>query len=198
MNYLRLPIGYSDFATVVREKMNFVDKTLFIKEVFDSTSQVSIITRPRRFGKTFNLTMLRHFLAETVYGQPTKGLFDNLKIASLGDAYMRHQGQYPVIYISFKDIKDSNFDTACELLCLLMQDLYKEHAYLLSSLHISDWDKKSYQIILETNCSPGHFAQSLKLLAQCLYQHHGKKPWLLIDEYDTPIQSAYLRVTMKT
>lgn len=188
---MRLPIGYSDFGAIVRGNMTFVDKTLFIKEIFDSTPQVSVIVRPRRFGKTLNLSMLQHFLAATVYGQPSKGLFDQLKIAALGETYMQYQGQFPVIYISFKDIKDLNFAAAYEALCLLMRTVFSEHYYLLSSSHLNAIDKDFCQTILEGHPSVAHFSQSLKILTKCLYEHHGKKPWLLIDEYDTPIQASY-------
>lgn len=95
-----LPVGYSCFSDLIRHQLDFIDKTLFIKEIFDNTgTQVSVITRPRRFGKTLNLSMLHCFLAAEVNLKPTQGLFDGLKIAQVGDHYMQHQGEYPVIYI---------------------------------------------------------------------------------------------------
>ena len=105
---MKLPVGYDNFKMVIDKRLDIVDKSLFIKEILDDNSiQAVVITRPRRFGKTLNLSMLHHFLAAEVNGQSTKGLFDGLKIATLGDEYMRHQGQYPVIFITFKDVKDA-------------------------------------------------------------------------------------------
>lgn len=99
-----LPIGYDRFGKVIENKLDFVDKSLFIKNILDDSAEVVVITRPRRFGKTFNLTMLHHFLAAEVYGLKTKGLFDQLKIAKAGNKYIEQQGKYPVIFITFKDV----------------------------------------------------------------------------------------------
>src|SRR6202044_4174648 len=101
---MKLPLGYDNFKDIIDKKLNIVDKTLLIKEILDDNEiQLAVIIRPRRFGKTLNLSMLQYFFASEAYGQSTKGLFDGLKIAALGDAYMRHQGQYPVVFITFKD-----------------------------------------------------------------------------------------------
>src|SRR5690348_4901705 len=101
-----LPIGYDHFGKIRQKNLDFVDKSLFIQEMLDDkVTEVSVITRPRRFGKTFNLSMLHHFLAPEVNGESTQGLFEGLKIAELGEPYMQHHGKYPVIFISFKDIK---------------------------------------------------------------------------------------------
>lgn len=91
---MALPIGYDDFGKIRQKHLNFVDKSLFIQEVLDDISEVAVITRPRRFGKTLNLSMLHHFLAPQVNGQSTEGLFDDLKISELGEAYKQHQGKY--------------------------------------------------------------------------------------------------------
>jgi predicted AAA-ATPase len=104
-NLMQLPIGYGDFDEIVRSKFDFVDKSLFIKEILDNAvTQVILITRPRRFGKTLNLSMLHCFLAAEVNRQSTQNLFNGLKIAEQGEQYWQHQGKYPVIFISFKDI----------------------------------------------------------------------------------------------
>ena len=121
---MRWPIGGSDFAEMVDKRLDFVDKTLFIKEVFDNPGvEVTVITRPRRFGKTLNLSMLRCFLAAEVYGRTTQHLFKSLKIAGLGDEYMRYQGKYPVIFISFKDVKDSDYERTYANLCHLLSSI---------------------------------------------------------------------------
>src|ERR1700722_13720602 len=123
---MRLPLGYDNFKEIIDKQLNFVDKSLFIQEILDDEpTQVVVITRPRRFGKTLNLSMLHHFLAAQAYGQSTQGLFTGLKISELGDKYMRHQGKYPVIFVTFKDVKDHGFERAMEKLALLMMKVYK-------------------------------------------------------------------------
>lgn len=189
-----LPIGYDDFGEIRQNHLDFVDKSLFIQEVMDDkVTKVAVITRPRRFGKTLNFSMLHHFLAPEVYGQSTQGLFDGLKIAALGEAYMQHQGKYPVIFISFKDIKETDYKAAYSSLCALLSDLYTQHYYLLLKdglLH--DHEKKTYQEILEQRAGEANVKLALKQLTAYLFRHHQTKPWLLMDEYDTPIQAAYV------
>src|SRR5271155_825039 len=108
---LHLPLGHDNFKELIDNQLDFVDKSLLIKEILDDrATKAAVITRPRRFGKTLNLSMLHHFLAAEVNGQSTKGLFAGLKIALLGDETMRHQGQYPVIFITFKGVKDGGFE----------------------------------------------------------------------------------------
>src|SRR5271168_1461604 len=108
---MSLIVGFDDFGKVVTEQLGFIDKSLFIKEIFDNSRiEVSVIVRPRRFGKTLNMSMLRRFLASEVNSLKTQGIFDNLKIAQQGDAYMQHQGKYPVIFISFKSLKEPRFE----------------------------------------------------------------------------------------
>src|SRR5262245_23521726 len=115
---IQLPIGYDDFAAIIDNKLDFVDKTLFIQEILDEIiTQVILITGPRRFGKTLNLSMLHYFLTAETYGCKTKGLFDGLKIAALGEQYMQHQGKYPVIFMTLKDAKDHSLEAATENLC---------------------------------------------------------------------------------
>src|ERR1700738_3014011 len=112
---MQLPIGYDNFAEIIDKKLDFVDKTLFIRDILDEIStKVIVITRPRRFGKTLNLSMLQYFFAEEAYMRKTQGLFDNLKIAALGEEYMQHQGKYPVIFITLKDVRDRSFKHTVE------------------------------------------------------------------------------------
>ncbi len=98
MNIMQLPIGYDDFGKVIEKGLNYIDKSLFIKEILDDiNTEAIVITRPRRFGKTFNLSMLHYFLAAEVHGKSTKNLFNQLEIAKCDEKYMQHQGKYPVI-----------------------------------------------------------------------------------------------------
>jgi Predicted AAA-ATPase len=118
---MRLPVGYDNFSKIVDEKLDFVDKTLLIRDVLDDVSEVIVITRPRRFGKTLNLSMLQYFFAAEAYGRKTQGLFDGLKITALGEEYMQHQGKYPVIFITLKDVKNHSAEVAVEHLAELIR-----------------------------------------------------------------------------
>jgi len=189
-----LPIGYDNFRKVFEQKLDFVDKSLFIKELIDDrATEVAVFTRPRRFGKTFNLSMLHCFFSATVWDQPTQGMFDRLKIAALGEEYMQHQGQYPVVFITFKDVKDHGYEIAYKKMCALVKEVYQEHRYLLTSPCLYDEDKKEYEIILQhESLDEVVLSNSLKKLTKYLYQHYRVRPWLLVDEYDTPIQAAYV------
>ena len=190
---MQLPIGYDDFGKILDHQLDFIDKTLFIKEVFDyKNTEAILITRPRRFGKTLNLSMLQYFLASEVIGKPTQGLFDTLKIAQCNGSYMQYQGKYPVISITFKDIKSRCFEDAYSKLYELIREVYDAHSYLDGSEKLSKNQKRLYESIINGNADQAKLENSLKILVECLYAHHGVKPWLLIDEYDTPIQSAHL------
>src|SRR5437868_2900020 len=109
MPVLNLPIGADQFGKIIRKKLDVVDKSLFIQEVIDDPSEVILITRPRRFGKTLNLSMLQHFFAKEVGGKSTEDLFDGLQIMQAGEGYLHHHRKYPVIFISFKEVKNDNF-----------------------------------------------------------------------------------------
>ena len=111
MPTLALPIGYDDFGSILDNKCTIVDKSLFIKDVIEDLTQVILITRPRRFGKTLNLSLLRYFFAGDVIGRPTQGLFDSLKIGQYPEL-MAHQGKYPVIALTFKDLKKQDYPRA--------------------------------------------------------------------------------------
>jgi hypothetical protein len=190
---MRLPLGYENFKELIDHRFNFVDKSLLIKEILDDDiTKVVLITRPRRFGKTLNLSMLHHFLASEVNGQSTTGLFTGLKITAAGEEYIRHQGKYPVIFITFKEIEDHTFEHILENMQLLMARVYEEHHYLLSSPKLSETNKIFYETVLKGQANEALLKVAILNLTGYLYQHHGVKPWVLIDEYDKPIQSAYL------
>ncbi len=191
---MKLPIGYDNFRSIIEKNLTFVDKSLFIKDFIDDEgTQVALITRPRRFGKTLNLSMLHHFFAAEVHGKPTNGLFKGLKIMEQGDLYGQHQGKYPVVFMSFKDIKQASFENAFIKFKELFFDVYKEYSYLLDSNKLIDSQKHFFELILNQTISPPQLESALKFITECLYQHHeGIKPLLLIDEYDTPVQAAYI------
>ncbi len=190
---MQLPIGYDNFGEVIDKKLNFVDKSLFIKEILDDeNTKAVVIMRPRRFGKTFNLSILHYFLAEKVYGKFTKDIFNKLAIFKCGDEYTQHQGKYPVISITFKDIKEATYESAYADLLKLMSRVYFEHINLLESNKLINYQKRAYELILEERATESSIKTSLFDLTQYIYQHYNIKPWLLIDEYDTPIQAAYV------
>lgn len=182
-----------DFGKILEGKFDFVDKSLLIPQVIDGP-EVILLTRPRRFGKTLNMSMLRYFFAQEVFGLPTKGLFDQLKIAQVDSATIhQHQGKYPVIFLTFKDIKEASFKLAYEKISELIVSMYGEFLYLENSDFVLDYQKDFFKAILKKKASQAQLENSLKVLSECLFRHHGKKPIILIDEYDTPIQSSYLQ-----
>lgn len=190
---MKFPIGYDDFGKVLEKDLTFVDKTLLIKSMLDDwQTEVSVILRPRRFGKTFNLSMLRYFFADEVYGRKTKGMFDNLKIAQLGDTYMQHQGKYPVVAVTFKDIKAAGFASARLHFSKVFNSLYQENITLLNSDKLTEFDKQYFTKIIKEEGTDTDLQSALQNLMRFLYQHHGIKPYLLIDEYDTPILASYI------
>lgn len=188
-----LILGLDNFGSAVTKKLNFVDKSLFIKAILDDAAvDVPVIIRPRRFGKTFNLSLLHHFLAAEVNGLSTQGLFDGLKITKAGDAYMQHQGKYPVIFITFKNVKHDTYDKTYGSFAGLISSIYDQYRVLLSSPALYDDEKEVFEDILKQRASTQNLILSLINLCKYLYRHYKVKPWLLIDEYDTPIQAGYL------
>ncbi len=192
----KIPIGVDDFEKLVNPKNNFlfVDKSLFIKELLDKGVEVSLIIRPRRWGKTLNMSMLRYFFASQVNGYSTQGIFDHLKIADQdkGTYIRRYQGKSPVIFISFKNIKQSSWVLFLAKLSDLLASTYREFSrMLLESDKLSDDQKNSYQMILDRKADQSQLENSLKFLSECLYAHYGQKVIILIDEYDTPLNAVY-------
>lgn len=192
------PIGVSNFREMIETRdaqgnpFLFVDKSLFIKEVLDDLSKVRLITRPRRFGKTLNMSMLHHFFANEVDHKPTKALFDNLKITKYPEYIEKHQGKYPVINLTFKDIKSASFEAAHADFFEVIRSAYLEHEQeVLSSPMLGERDKNDFRLFLDRETSDSAIRSSLKNLTFFLSRCYGIKPIVLIDEYDTPIQTAY-------
>lgn len=186
---MRLPIGYSDFKKIVDEEFDFVDKSFLIREVIND-AEVILITRPRRFGKTLNMSMLRYFFELTT---EATHLFKNLKIASEKDLFLKHQGQYPVIYLTFKDVKEHSYQAAYKKILHIIGNVYDEFSkVLLNSDKLTEFQKNNINSILAKQASQAEVEDSLRMLSKFLYDHYGRKVCILIDEYDTPIQSGYL------
>jgi len=184
----RIVLGTSDFKTFITENFYFVDKSLLIKDVVQG-STVLLFPRPRRFGKTLNLTMLKYFYDME---EDNAHLFSHLKISN-EKAIMQKQGKHPVIYITLKDVKNNNWKACYEGMAAIIAQLYSEFRYLLDSETIDELDKASMQRILNETAKESDNTGSLKRLSRLLYQHHKAKPVILIDEYDTPIHTGYER-----
>jgi hypothetical protein len=191
----KIYIGSSNFEKIITGNGLFVDKSLFIKEIIEDTSDVILITRPRRFGKTLNMSMLHHFFAAKIGFIETQGLFDHLAIAREDNGFYlkEYQGKYPVIFVSFKDIKARDYQTALEHLSLLCRDLFRAHYYLLESEQLSSIDKEIFRNYLRFEIlSASEIDVSLKRLSELFYKHYQQKVVILIDEYDTPLNAAYV------
>ena len=183
-----LPVGLSDFKTA-SSSYYYVDKTLLIKDFLDTKPMVSLFTRPRRFGKTLNMDMLRLFFEKS--SEDTSQYFRDKKIWQCGDTYTCHQGQYPVIFLSFKDVKCQSWeDTFLKIRNLISLEFIR-HGELESSPSLSEYEKKRYQLFASNQVGQVDCQMGLQLLSLLLHKHYGKKCIIIIDEYDTPIQQGH-------
>ena len=187
-----MPIGVDDFREIVTKKYCFVDKTRFIKEILDGHSKVTLITRPRRFGKTLNLSMLRYFFTME-NREKTRGLFVGLDIERAGDRYMAEQGSRPVVFLTLKGAQARDYDGMIVKLSELLRQVYDRVLYLQDSEAISLQDKEYFKSVLNTECPPDKLQFALANLTKFLQKHHGREAVLLLDEYDAPIISAWER-----
>ncbi|WP_162789908.1 AAA family ATPase [Cardinium endosymbiont of Sogatella furcifera] len=189
----KLPIGVSNFQELVRGDYLFCDKTAMLSEFLSKGDKVTLIARPRRWGKTLNMSMLQHFFSAEVSGVSTKGLFDDLAISKLdgGNHIDQHQGKYPVIMLSFKDVNADSFQGAYNAVYELISTLYESYTYLFNSDKVNKIQLNKLYKIVNNKANQQQLESSLELLSKCLYQHHGQKVYILIDEYDTPLNKAY-------
>ena len=186
---LPLPVGTTDFKRICQENY-YVDKTLLIKDLLDEKVSNILFTRPRRFGKTLNMDMLRTFFEKT--DADTSSYFKDKAIWQQGESYRQQQGQYPVIFLSLKDIKAQDWETAYELLKMIISSEYSRHMDLQPGNEISQQDKDFYEKIVNKNANKADYMLSLQILSRMLYQHYKKAPVIIIDEYDTPIQEGFV------
>ena len=187
---LPLPIGISNFIETV-EHYYYVDKTLMIRDILDARPKVSLFTRPRRFGKTLNMDMVRTFFEKT--GKDTSVYFKDKNIWACGERYTSHQGQYPVIFMTFKDVKFSSWEDTLNEIKQVIKNEFSRHIELQTSDKLSSFEKDYYDGILTDRLPESNWTSALGMLSQCLNKHHGKAPIIIIDEYDTPIQQGHLR-----
>ena len=182
-----VPLGVSDFGKMLRGNYLFVDTTPFIGEIFREGSEVVLITRPRRFGKTLNMTMLHEFFDNR---KNTRALFEGLKITR-DERVMQEINQHPTIFITFKNCKGKTWENTAILLRNTIIQLYQQHRYLLDSPHVYPEDRDFFMEILRKEADIAEYMLALEKLTQMLSQHHQKKVLVLIDEYDVPIQSGW-------
>ena len=180
-----VPVGIEDFKELIQDEYYYVDKTLLIDEMLMNKSKVTLFTRPRRFGKTLNMSMLRYFF-DVKDKEENKKLFENLKVSD--SEYMSEQGKYPVIFISLKDLKGDTWEECLKRLKLFIFDLYAEFEYIREKMN--EWDKRKFEKVLYEN-EDADYIMSLKFLADSLYKYYEKKVIILIDEYDAPIINAF-------
>ena len=184
-----LPIGVEDFKTIIDYHYYFVDKSLLLRDLMHRFGKVTLFTRPRRFGKTLNMSMIRYFFEKSE--EDNSYLFKDLAISHAGEQYMQHQGQYPVISLTFKDIEASDYETAFEMFKNLIAMEFKRHKAVLNSSKLLEADKNLFYEICSRKGNYAVYCSALKFLSDCLYEVYGKKVIILIDEYDVPLQNAY-------
>ena len=186
---LPLPVGISDYRKASSEYY-YVDKTLLIRDFLDERPQVSLFTRPRRFGKTLNMDMLRVFFEKSK--EDTSIYFKDKNIWSCGKEYQKYQGKYPVIYVTFKDVKCEDWETAYDFICKILRNEFERHSELLASDKISTYEKKYLTAMLDGEANENDVAFAFLNLSRILHIHHDIAPIIIIDEYDTPIQQGYV------
>ncbi len=210
MKMKKLPIGISDFKDMVTGNYYYVDKTLFIKEIIDSGDKILLIPRPRRFGKTLNLSMLEYFYdccpaawdpdSNSQPGSPSKEtrspgtykhLFDSLAICGAGQEYLDKMSKHPVIFLTFRLIKDMDWESCLDNIKKLIQKEYARHYYLLESQKLMPHERNYFQKIIDLTGNKGDYANSLENLLIFLSRFYNKRAVILIDEYDAPVHAGF-------
>ncbi len=182
-------IGQQDFGTVREKGYFYIDKTRFIKEWWESGDSVTLINRPRRFGKTLTMSMVEKFFSISHAGRAD--LFEGTEIWEYGE-YREQQGTYPVIFLSFAEVKETNFQDARKMIGYIIEQLYSQHDFLLEGDLLNEKEKRFFRNVT-AEMENYVFSASLKTLSNYLYRYYGKKVIILLDEYDTPMQEAYIK-----
>ncbi len=190
MKMKKLPVGKSDFKQIIEENYCYVDKSLFIKEIIDKGDTILLIPRPRRFGKTLNLSMLKYFY-DCCPQNEVGTLFDSLAISKAGQPYLDKMGKYPVIFLSFRDIKEMEWETCFDKIQGIIQDEYLKHDYLLNSPKLKSPEKDYFKGIIRRKATKGDYERSLEKLLIFLNRYYGERAVILIDEYDAPIHAGF-------
>lgn len=188
-----LPIGIDDFEKIITDNYYYVDKTLLIKELLDKKSEVNLFMRPRRFGKTLNMSMLRNFFENTgnqELNDKKAGLFTGMKIMEQGFEYLCHMNCYPTISLTLKSAKQPTWELAYECIKDEIRKEFKRHRSIMNSLDL-DEDKRRYNDIMNLKGRSHDYVTAIQFLMDCLYQEYQKTVVILIDEYDVPLENAY-------
>lgn len=192
-----IPIGYEDFKELIQRELYYVDKTLMIKDLVDLGGKVNLFTRPRRFGKTLNLSMIRRFFEDERdrEGNPVDNghLFDGLAISDAGETYTSMQQQHPVIKLSLKSAKQRDYDMAYLMLKKEIVSEFDRHAYILQGDSLNQEEQQNFRKIMAGKNGDGLYYDAIRTLSQYLKKYHGKNAVILIDEYDVPLENAYFR-----
>lgn len=183
-----LPIGIADYVRAQTEYY-YVDKTLLIKDFLDQKPLVSLFTRPRRFGKTLNMDMLRVFFE--ISDEDTGRYFTDKKIWQCGEYYRAYQGKFPVIFLTFKDVKFATWENTIDKISALLQEEYDRHKEVMYSDQLASYEKEYFTRILNKTASEVELSAALEKLSKMLTKYYGTAPVIIIDEYDTPIQEGY-------
>ena len=192
MEILKLPVGIENFEDIRRSGFYYIDKTMFIEQFLNTWSEVTLFTRPRRFGKTLGMSMFRSFFEIGT----DKSLFDGLYISQNKALCDEHMGKYPVIFISLKDVEGLSYDEAFQVFSRIIGNEISKFSFLAESDKLTVWEKEQFKGLLYIEKGKfifdnATFTTSLKLLSKLLYKHYGKKAVILIDEYDVPLDKAY-------
>ncbi|MDE7001416.1 MAG: ATP-binding protein [Lachnospiraceae bacterium] len=194
MKYRPLPIGISDFAEMIRKEFYYVDKTPMIKELLDNQAKVTLFTRPRRFGKTLNMSMLKYYFEDDRDWQGNRrdwaDLFDRLKIMEAGESYLAHRGQYPVIYLTFKDSKRESFERSYTEMARVIAEEFGRHRFMLEDPAMEEYQEKFLKMMRQEG-SRNDYETSILFLSRCMEICYGRKAVVLIDEYDVPLENAF-------
>ena len=183
----RLPVGLENFEQIINDNYYYVDKTELISELIRNGGMVNLFTRPRRFRKTLNMSMLEHFFSI----ERDQSIFEGLKISKDTKLCEEYMGKYPVISISLKGINAATYEAAFDFAVRIMKKVARNVQFLLGSDALSDYDKLEYKELLNNNMSEAAFCGGLKILSELLEKHYGTKVVLLIDEYDVPLAKAF-------
>ena len=188
MEWTPLPIGVENYEEIIEKGYYYVDKTLLIKDLIDLRGKVNLFTRPRRFGKTLNISMLRYFFEKS--DEDRSHLFAGKKIMAAGAKYTEEQGQYPVISLSLKSMKQTGYESAFHCLKEEIAREFKKHPQIIHNLNSED-DRTKYQLLMNRGADDDEYLTALKFLSECLYTFYGRRTVILIDEYDIPLENAY-------
>ena len=183
-----LPVGVSDFKNAT-SNYYYIDKTLLIRDFLDARPMVTLFTRPRRFGKTLNMDMLRVFFEKAE--EDTSSYFKDKEIWKCGEYYTKYQGKFPVIFLTFKDVKCSNWNETYQKMNKLISMEFIRHNELENSDILNDYEKEQYRKMADGNVSEIDYEMSLQILSLLLHKHYGQPCIIIIDEYDTPIQQGH-------